>query len=312
MRKAICPAATRCFCRVAALGLLFIVPCVSLAYSTNYRFNNKPFDNTGGLYYFNQRYYSSSVGRFNQPDPLANYLVTPLFRSRTGMELEDVLSNPQRLNSYSYSLNNPVNVTDPAGEAPVVSESRRKRFNALSDYIRNDENYWLVRDRDGNEAALDLIWQKALDLSKNKKGQMDLSKALDSFFDSLNINWRDSKTLDESKDDYLDRLNNLPSNLVGFYGGSNNGIDKLQHFAAAARLSSRYGQRLTRWLGVFKEVRDGLAALFNKNRGYGDIKKADEGFSRGDLSANNLGIFWLKEYQRASVFPSVVLRGFFR
>lgn len=55
------------------------------------------------------RYYDPTIGRFISRDPVRG-----------------ALSNPQSLNPYSYSLNNPVNLSDPSGryaEDPVVQSS---------------------------------------------------------------------------------------------------------------------------------------------------------------------------------------------
>lgn len=292
--------------RKAILILFFLVPQMSLAYSTDYRFTGKPYDGSADLYYFNQRYYNPNSGRFTQPDPLQNYLVTPQLKNRTGLNLEDILVNPQRFNSYSYSLNNPVNVVDPTGEAATVSPERQERFNQISTYIRTDENYWLVRDRDGNAAAVDLLWQKSLELSKNDQGKTNLGKALDTFYDAVNVNWRDDKTLDQSRQDYLDRLHNLPNALTGQYGGDLSQIDKLQHFAASARLAHKLGSKIAIWLGRLKEFKDGLKALLGQPRDYPRTRQLDEGYSQGDLSANQLGVFWLNQYEHGQVNPSVV------
>jgi RHS repeat-associated protein len=59
-------------------------------------------NNTGtydlGLIYMNARYYLPEVGRFISPDTI---VPDP--------------SNPQSYNRYSYTRNNPVNLTDPTG-----------------------------------------------------------------------------------------------------------------------------------------------------------------------------------------------------
>lgn len=295
--------------RKASIVLLFfLIPQISSAYGTEYRFTGKPYDPSSQLHYFNQRYYNADIGRFTQPDPLANFLPMPDLESKTGMKLEEILANPQRLNYYSYSLNNPVNVIDPTGESPIVSKDRRDRFNKISEYITKDDGYWLVRDRDGNDQALDLIWQKSLELSKNDKGKTNLGKALDTFFDAVNVNWRDDKTLDQNVEDYRSRLNNLPNALSGEYGGNISQIDKLQHFAASARLAYKYGSRVALFLGQLKEVQDGFSALFsNGDGGYSGLAKNDEGYSQRDISADEMGILWIKEYQEAQINPSVTV-----
>ncbi|MCX6786129.1 MAG: RHS repeat-associated core domain-containing protein [Candidatus Komeilibacteria bacterium] len=293
------------------LFLFFLIPQIAAAYGTDYRFTGKPYDGSSDLYYFNQRYYDPDIGRFTQADPLQNFLVAPWLKQKTGLELEDILANPQRLNSYSYALNNPVNVIDPLGESPHVSEDRQNRFNNISDYIRNDQNYWQARDKDGNEKALDLIWQKSLDLSKNAKGQADVSAALDTFYDAVNIDMAHQKTLDKNYDDYLNRLNNLPTSILGYFGSSNNYIDKLQHFVASARLTYHFGSKIAGLLGRLKEVADGFKALFNQEYGYKQLKDRDEGYSLGDISANRMGIFWMNEYKTGKTNPSTVLYNFF-
>jgi len=121
MRKAIYPEPERSdWFRVILLIIissLIILPFGSIfAYSTNYQFTGQEKDPTG-LYNYGQRYYDPNVGRFTQPDPLQNYLTNPeKLKQMTGRELNDILANPQSLNPYSYTVNNPVKYIDPNGE----------------------------------------------------------------------------------------------------------------------------------------------------------------------------------------------------
>ncbi|MBZ5554006.1 MAG: hypothetical protein LAO21_14900 [Acidobacteriia bacterium] len=64
----------------------------------NQKFTGKERDSESGLDYFLARYHSSALGRFACPDLL-------------GGHLED----PQTLNKYLYTRNNPVTLTDPTG-----------------------------------------------------------------------------------------------------------------------------------------------------------------------------------------------------
>jgi RHS repeat-associated protein len=66
----------------------------------NYKFTGKERDAESGLDYFGARYNASTMGRFMSPDP-GNIGVNRL--------------NPQSWNAYSYSLNNPLSLTDPTG-----------------------------------------------------------------------------------------------------------------------------------------------------------------------------------------------------
>jgi RHS repeat-associated protein len=54
-----------------------------------------------GLYFYNARWYDPSLGRFTQPDSLIPQPGSPLAWDR-----------------YAYTLNNPVNYTDPTGNMP--------------------------------------------------------------------------------------------------------------------------------------------------------------------------------------------------
>jgi RHS repeat-associated protein len=65
-------------------------------------------DAESGNDYFEARYYSSSMGRFMSPDD---------FWQDTN------LADPQSLNKYAYSRNNPLRYIDPTGETATVSQS---------------------------------------------------------------------------------------------------------------------------------------------------------------------------------------------
>jgi RHS repeat-associated protein len=70
-----------------------------------YRFTGKELD-ASGLYYFATRYYDPATGRFISVDP--HYAENPT----AGM------GDPQLLNIYAYSLNNPLKFVDPSGQSP--------------------------------------------------------------------------------------------------------------------------------------------------------------------------------------------------
>jgi RHS repeat-associated protein len=102
------------------------------------------YDEDTGLNYLNARYMNSVNGRFVSQDPI--FLVlgdAGLTQSMTGMTLEQVLMDPQLLNSYSYARNNPIRYTDPTGrfiDVPWISNSQRVQQGATTLY--NQSPVW--------------------------------------------------------------------------------------------------------------------------------------------------------------------------
>jgi RHS repeat-associated protein len=81
--------------------------------SEPYQFTQKERDAESGLHYFEARYLAGNAGRFISVDPL---YVEPL--QLGGQKLNQLLSNPQDFNLYSYARNNPLAYTDPTGYDP--------------------------------------------------------------------------------------------------------------------------------------------------------------------------------------------------
>ncbi|MFA6305074.1 MAG: RHS repeat-associated core domain-containing protein [Patescibacteria group bacterium] len=104
---------------ILVLLVFFIITPLAnvLAYGTNNRFTGQLFDPTANLYDYGARSYQADIGRFIQPDPVSRYLTDPQkLKQSTGQNLQQFLTNPQALNEYSYTQNNPVKYVDPDGE----------------------------------------------------------------------------------------------------------------------------------------------------------------------------------------------------
>jgi RHS repeat-associated protein len=70
----------------------------------NQKFTGQERDSETGLDFFQARYFSAALGRFNSPDP-----------SNAGASL----FNPQSWNGYTYVTNNPLTLIDPSGASPL-------------------------------------------------------------------------------------------------------------------------------------------------------------------------------------------------
>ena len=77
------------------------------------RFVGKEKDEETGLNYFGARYLSAGTGRFLAADPVR------AVDGYSGRINASLLVEPQRQNTYTYSLNNPYRYADPDGEFAV-------------------------------------------------------------------------------------------------------------------------------------------------------------------------------------------------
>ncbi len=78
------------------------------SFSEQRKFIGQEYDQDTGLNYLNARYYNATIGRFISQDPMFWQLPNEL------------LADPQQLNSYSYARNNPIIGSDPSGLLTVI------------------------------------------------------------------------------------------------------------------------------------------------------------------------------------------------
>jgi RHS repeat-associated protein len=84
----------------------------------NYKFTGKERDAESGLDFFIARHYASNLGRFLQPDEFTGGPVDAFSSNDPAPDSPlpyAVISNPQSLNKYTYTWNNPQRHTDPDG-----------------------------------------------------------------------------------------------------------------------------------------------------------------------------------------------------
>jgi RHS repeat-associated protein len=74
------------------------------------------FSDASGLSYLNARYYNSNQGQFISEDPTFLSIGNPTqLQQLSQQDQKTLLQNPQQLNSYSYSQDNPIVDKDPSG-----------------------------------------------------------------------------------------------------------------------------------------------------------------------------------------------------
>jgi RHS repeat-associated protein len=110
------------------------IPGYSITDSIRQKFTGYQRDEETGLDFAQARYYSNINGRFMSVDP---------FRGSTKV------GNPQTLNLYSYTLNNPINFTDPLGLEPEKKEGFfskvGKAFKAFGKGVANKVSSTVVK-----------------------------------------------------------------------------------------------------------------------------------------------------------------------
>src|SRR5262249_7489366 len=74
------------------------------------------FADSSGLDYLNARYYSSDRGQFITQDPV-------FWEIGLTLDGKKALANPQYVNSYAYSSNNPITTKDPSGRMAWVDDA---------------------------------------------------------------------------------------------------------------------------------------------------------------------------------------------
>ncbi len=98
----------------------------------HYKFGGKERDSESGLDYFEARHYASALGRFVQPDEFRGGPIDLFESDEPASQAVPYANiwNPQSLNKYAYTYNNPLRYIDPNGhggpgllEAPVVEET---------------------------------------------------------------------------------------------------------------------------------------------------------------------------------------------
>src|SRR5439155_7724651 len=90
------------------------------------KFTLKERDIETGLDYFLARYYSSTQGRFTSPDEFSGgphevYTLGDGDSENQALPYADI-SQPQSLNKYQYSFNNPLKYIDPDGHCPECQD----------------------------------------------------------------------------------------------------------------------------------------------------------------------------------------------
>jgi RHS repeat-associated protein len=90
------------------------------SFSEQRRFIGEEYDPDTEFSYLNARYYQGSRGQFMSQDPVFRGSGSGGQDKRSKQQLGALLSDPQLLNAYSYSRNNPLNLSDPSGELLIV------------------------------------------------------------------------------------------------------------------------------------------------------------------------------------------------
>ena len=107
----------------------------------DYKFTGQEYDEENALQYFGARYLDNQIARFASVDPmLSMFNNEDKLKESSGGDLYSLLSSPQRFNSYSYAINNPLKYNDPTGkDAKVTINGKNNTITVKSDiYLKGD------------------------------------------------------------------------------------------------------------------------------------------------------------------------------
>jgi len=269
---------------IISLIILFLTTNTAFAFNPSYQFTDQEKDFESGLYHFDAREYNPVIGKFLQPDPVLNNLTDPQkLKETTGLDLDEFLMDPQKLNAYGYARDNPIKYVDPTGELQVhfnrdMTEEQKKQFNEslknLQDTVRN------------NQEVIDYFNQFGVDIMETLE---DNNKGPDVFL------FRENKTAYDSKGNYdklwndidifteaFSSLESIQHTLMHELGHWANDVGKLwgnlnpdiSHFETASRILDKY-RKDNLFLDMYIRVVDGIYGFFGEIITFGYVNGLD-------------------------------------
>lgn len=134
-------------------------------YQSPYKFNGKELDADTGLYYYGARYYDPKVSVFLSVDPLTEKY--------------------PNVNSYVYCFQNPINLIDPTGMAPVddsidVVKNEDGTYKVVGGKADGDKNIYLVNNANDKERTGEVIGESLTEYSfLDEKGNAIIGAIID-------------------------------------------------------------------------------------------------------------------------------------
>lgn len=242
---------------------------------TSQLFVGKESDPESLLYYFGARYYDQNIGKFITIDPFGQKLY-----DLEDEKLNTYLADPQRLNSYAYASNNPVNNIDSDGNITLKASTHPSAAAAQLAFWHSGINSYLKPQGLNATASLlqhSLSWYpKDINISADNQKQygniIDQIKGSDEYKLAVNEGIERAK---ENGRDYFDLRDIKELRLVEF---SSNDLALSLHNATFDKFSGKLENG--KWL-----VNGSLSDVYNfelkpKTENYGD----NQWFT---ISANN-------------------------
>lgn len=141
-------------------------------YGTQKKFTGQEEDPESDLYYFNSRYYDQNIGRFTTQDPLFQAIGDEKkVKEITGQTQQELLANPQRLNSYSYALNNPIRSIDSTGMDAEITINDRYNTITVSTTVYLRGSAYTDEIAQNIQADIAGSWEKGWTYKDSKTGK---------------------------------------------------------------------------------------------------------------------------------------------